>query len=557
MKILTWELKRPQLTGRWRRTVHETIELGSDPKPSFYALVALSSVIAAFGLLLNSTAIVIGAMLIAPLMMPIFGIAMALAVGDTRMFRAAGISEIFGVILCIGLSCLIGWSSLDVGLGSEILARTKPTTYDILVAVAAGLAGAYSLLDERVNAALPGVAISTSLVPPLATCGLCLAHGRFDLALGGFLLFFANFLAIQLSSAAIFLYYGFSLEDKTMEEGSGVHALYSLPVFLRRFALSLVLLTAVGIFMTHTLYTSIQEQRFATHLKAALNTELKKRTGAQLAELHLKRGSDALQTVAIVYTPQEYLPREVKTIEQSLNTELNSKIHLIIRSIQSKDTDANGPVFLGGEELLKREQQNARERFLIHANTIIENALVRTPGAILRDIRIQELDGEKSILATIHTPEAVSPEQTKAIQDELQQNVEPGLRLIVRSVITRDADAVQYLYQAQEDKTQAPLEGEALALHQGIDTALRRHLMKVAPGSNLLEFRIQGQAEQLTILAVVRTPQNFTRSQVLKLQRSLRVEINPHLSLIVRSVVGVDIDQHGYVSAEDEVSQIY
>ncbi|HZK13759.1 MAG TPA: DUF389 domain-containing protein, partial [Desulfobaccales bacterium] len=182
--------------------VREEITLGSEPKVSFYALLTTASLIASFGLIANSTAVIIGAMLVSPLMTPIIGISLALVVGDTPLLGRALRAEALGVVLSIGIAAVLGMFPLALQVTPEMLSRTEPNLMDLLVAVLAGFAGTYALIDARLSPALPGVAIATAIVPPLANSGLCLAMGAYQGAWGSFLLFFANFLAILLVSAA-------------------------------------------------------------------------------------------------------------------------------------------------------------------------------------------------------------------------------------------------------------------------------------------------------------------------------------------------------------------
>ena len=236
----------PGLSPQRRRELHDEIADLSVPSRSFYLMVAVSATIAAYGLLTNSTAVVIGAMLVAPLMGPIFGIALGLTIGDWRLVARALGAELLGVCAVIALGLLIGSLPFRVDFGSEILARTQPTLYDIVIALAAGVAGAYTIAHERLSPSLPGVAIAVALVPPLATCGLCLSAARWDLALGAFLLFLANFLAIQVAAAAVFT----SL--RMVEVGTA--DIVSVGDYLRRFSVSLLALAVVAVFMTHTLF---------------------------------------------------------------------------------------------------------------------------------------------------------------------------------------------------------------------------------------------------------------------------------------------------------------
>ena len=108
------------------------------------------------------------------------------------------------------------------------------------------------MVDERISPALPGVAIATSLVPPLATCGLCISVGKWDWAFGAFLLFVANLLAIELAAASVFGIFG--VVGVEAESGR------SLVRFLRRYAVSVLLLIAAGTFMTQTLTRTIADR---------------------------------------------------------------------------------------------------------------------------------------------------------------------------------------------------------------------------------------------------------------------------------------------------------
>ena len=188
------------------------IKEGSQPSRSFYILLLAASLIASFGLMANSTAVVIGAMLVSPLMTPIIGMSLALVRGNGKLFWRATQAEIFGVMLAIGIAALFGLLPMNLEPTPEMLARTQPNLLDLLVAVLAGFAGAYAMVDERISPALPGVAIATAIVPPLANTGLCLGLGAYAGAWGSFLLFFANFISILLVAAAVFFAAGLASE---------------------------------------------------------------------------------------------------------------------------------------------------------------------------------------------------------------------------------------------------------------------------------------------------------------------------------------------------------
>lgn len=179
----------------------------------FYVLILLSTTIAYFGLLQSSSAVIIGAMLIAPLMSPILAMAHSIVQGNMKMLRQAADSTFKGVLLAIGTAVVFSFMLVALGFPitatSEILARTQPNILDLMVAIASGAAAAYAISRKEVASALPGVAIAAALVPPLAVVGYGIGSLRFDLSAGALLLFVTNLAAIILAGAVTFLLLGF------------------------------------------------------------------------------------------------------------------------------------------------------------------------------------------------------------------------------------------------------------------------------------------------------------------------------------------------------------
>ncbi|MDQ6715812.1 MAG: DUF389 domain-containing protein, partial [Actinomycetota bacterium] len=177
----------------------------------FSSMLLLSVVIAVAGLLADSAALVIGAMLIAPLMTPVLAFAMALGMGWPRHLARAGLTV---VVASIG-SVAVAWALAALLRGSasvvtpQILGRTSPGMVDLVVALAAGAAGGYATVREDISAALPGVAVAVALVPPLASVGVALELGRAELAQGALLLYVANLVAIVAAAVVVFVTSGF------------------------------------------------------------------------------------------------------------------------------------------------------------------------------------------------------------------------------------------------------------------------------------------------------------------------------------------------------------
>jgi uncharacterized hydrophobic protein (TIGR00271 family) len=179
----------------------------------FTVLIVLSTTIAAFGLLANSAAVVIGAMLVAPLMTPMLALSASLIYAQMRRFVGALLMVIFGTVAAIAVGWLVAFIAsggvTPESLESEILSRTSPSLLDLGIAVAAGLVAGYVLTHRGALSSLPGVAIAVALVPPLATVGVTLQLGAPDLAAGALLLYTTNLIAIVLSASIVMLMSGF------------------------------------------------------------------------------------------------------------------------------------------------------------------------------------------------------------------------------------------------------------------------------------------------------------------------------------------------------------
>ncbi|BDM83357.1 DUF389 domain-containing protein [Acaryochloris marina] len=197
--------------------LNQSLARSSVPAFSFYFLLTLSAIIATLGLLADSAATIIGAMIVAPLMGPIVTIAYSLVSLEYRLLRRAILTLITGMALVIVISLV---TTLVIGsrvAGDEIVARINPTLLDLGVAISAGAAGAFALTRKSIANALPGVAISVALVPPLCVTGIGLAlrnqisaglgltFGQSNLIAGAFLLFCTNLTGIIVSGSLVFL----------------------------------------------------------------------------------------------------------------------------------------------------------------------------------------------------------------------------------------------------------------------------------------------------------------------------------------------------------------
>jgi uncharacterized hydrophobic protein (TIGR00271 family) len=176
----------------------------------FWALLVLAGIIATTGVVSDSTATVIGAMIVAPLMTPILGVVLAVALGDRTNLVRSILLVVAGALAVIVLAFLLGLlSPIEIVApgNSQVASRVSPRTVDLIAALATGAVGAFALVRSDVSDTLPGVAIAISLVPPLAVVGLTFEAGAHDQARGALLLFLTNVAAILVTGVIVMTMY--------------------------------------------------------------------------------------------------------------------------------------------------------------------------------------------------------------------------------------------------------------------------------------------------------------------------------------------------------------
>jgi uncharacterized hydrophobic protein (TIGR00271 family) len=316
-----------------KEVICESIRENSAFTVPYVTMNTLATVVACYGLLENSAAVVIGAMIIAMLLGPISGIALALVCGDNALLRKGLLAEIGGVLTVLCVAYIIGKIHQDLPLTNEILARTSPNILDLMIALAGGAAGAYATISPRLSVGLVGVAIATALVPPLSTCSICLARGETRLAFGGFLLFFANLIAIQFASSAVMLLHGY--------HRTGKHAL-GRGLLARRNAVSFGLLIGLAVLLGYDFSQSLAKQQFHTRLRARLEQELRAYPGVYLVDLRFGLNTDREVVIAVVRTPYSFSPERVAALEKQLPAPKGLALELHVRSVITKEATPSG-----------------------------------------------------------------------------------------------------------------------------------------------------------------------------------------------------------------------
>jgi uncharacterized hydrophobic protein (TIGR00271 family) len=269
---------------------------GNDRLVRFSALLILSAVIATGGVLLDSTATVIGAMIVAPLAWPIQGVGLAIVQGRLGQVRRSASIVGLAMVLVIAVGFLIALlvpDQLSPVNNSQIASRTAPNLLDLFVAVATGAVGAFAISRSDLSGVLPGVAIAISLVPPLAVAGVVLSEGDFLAAFGAVTLFLANAIAIIICGLVVFTIAGY--------RGTGDHSRQTVRRPLAIIASILaVLVVALAAFTARSLIAVVEEQRVQNAASAWL-----KDSKYTLVDVQFQRGRYVVQVLGEGPLPSE------------------------------------------------------------------------------------------------------------------------------------------------------------------------------------------------------------------------------------------------------------
>lgn len=322
------------LTADERAQIIADITPLASPGFDYFLLVVLSSSIATLGLLTNSAAVIIGAMLVAPLMSPILGIGLASIIGDSHMLQRGASALVRGAALAVLLSTVTTLINTYLPilafqeLPAEVLARTHPSPIDLLIALAGGLAAAYALTRPNLSAALPGVAIATALMPPLCTIGIGLAFWNMEVAGGATLLFITNAVTIAFAAALVFFLRGFGRRR--------VRGEHRLP---RSLLLSAGLMTMLLIPLTYysvLFFTDANENR---QINSAVRRQVAALAGSELVEMQISRSSSELDIDLTLRTNQMLHYEQVVMLQQAIVKDLNRPVSLKVNQIFAERLD--------------------------------------------------------------------------------------------------------------------------------------------------------------------------------------------------------------------------
>ena len=286
-------------------------------------ILACAILIASIGLNVNSTAVIIGAMLISPLMGPIVGAGFALATYDFELLKKTGRSLFIATVVSLIVSFIYFYISPFKDVQSELLARTSPTIYDVLIAFVGGLVGAISLTREDKGNPIPGVAIATALMPPLCTAGFGLATGNISYFLGAFYLYSINCFFIGIATFLIIKYL------KYTPKNTGNEALNK--------RLRVVITTLVILIVTPSLYLAyslLEEKKFHENVAHYITAEFEN-SGYTIIYKKIRYNTNP-KSIELAFLDKKFSDEELKTLQSNLKNFNLLNTELIVRQKESE-----------------------------------------------------------------------------------------------------------------------------------------------------------------------------------------------------------------------------
>ncbi len=262
-----WRVWRffPTISTAEQVDVYKRIHRGARPGVDFLVMISLSAALAAIGLLMDSSTVIIGAMVVAPLMSALLALGLGVSMGNLRMIRMALGAILKGAFLAVLVGFLVGMMMPAASPTGEVLARSHPSIVDLIVALLSGLAGAYAICRRDISAALVGVAIAAAVVPPLATIGIGIALANAEITSGALLLFLTNLIAISAAGGLVFLAFGFHPEPGETERARVLH---------RGLRDALFLLLVITIPLVWLTWRSVQQTTLQRAVASVLATEV-------------------------------------------------------------------------------------------------------------------------------------------------------------------------------------------------------------------------------------------------------------------------------------------
>ncbi len=383
----------PQLDDSQLEEIYREIDESRRFGPTYLLMLFLACMIALLGLLTNSPAVIIGAMLISPLMGPILCCGLALTLADWQLGKKALKNVLLSVIEAITIAAIATWLSPLKELTPEILARTHPNLMDLLIAFFSGIAGTVALVKwQKGLTIIPGVAIATAIMPPLAVVGYGLSTMQWQVASGGFMLFFTNLMSIIISADLIFLVAGFRPRQQMVPQK---HRL----MVRNRILVASIVLILMSIPLIHTLSLAAGHARLQREISRILQNEMEQKKKSRIVEMNFDETQDPVPIEVIIHTINRFDKETIDDVSRSLSARIGKSVRLDIQQIIVEeagvgDTARKLDILKGGGEAVREyvRAEIARMPLRNFEQRILDSIsqAARETFSVLPDIRLQQ-----------------------------------------------------------------------------------------------------------------------------------------------------------------------
>lgn len=420
----------------------KSIEKGVEFKGINVWTLIFAIFVASIGLNVNSTAVIIGAMLISPLMGPIMGLGLSVGTYDFALLKKSLKNLSISVVISVTTSAIYFFLSPLDEAQSELLARTTPTIYDVLIALFGGLAGIVAGASKEKGNVIPGVAIATALMPPLCTAGFGIGTGNIYYFLGAFYLFFINTVMISLSTFLIvrFLKFPYKQEVDKLRENQ-----------LRKYIYIVVTITVLP--SIYFAYQIIQQTIFKTNALNFVNKELAFEKTQIISKTFIYNGSDSSE-IEVFLAGEPITQENIKKLEQKLGDYSLRKTRLQLRqgmeNISSVDisqirTGIIEEIYEKNEKIIHDKDQKIKlleKEILNFKGNIQLETLAGEINAINPKIKnfsaaktvifnLEKSEGDTTILIYISASPNLSRKETDVLQNWLVKRLDfPKIKII-------------------------------------------------------------------------------------------------------------------------------
>ena len=420
------------LSGQQRDSIYNSILQAGGMDPEYLSMLGLSALIALFGLLQNSAAVIIGAMLISPLMNAILSAALALLLGDGNLGRRSAFVLVVSVAVAIGITWLVTWMTPLREATPEILARTNPNLLDLFIAFLSGLAGTLALRSSSASLTIiPGVAIAVAVIPPLAVVGYGMSTHQGRIAGGAFLLFVTNLVAIIISAAVVFRVMGFQPHEEA--EKGRLNLLY-------RMAISAAVLLVLSIPLFQTLRTAVTQVSLRSDIVHELNAALRT-PHASVADLTFSKESGRLLIHATLRTKRYFETHQIDAAQESLRKRFGSDTRLEVDQILvaeggiSPEQAARTGDFVSGGVVRPAVQEApfdfklSGEKMLAHLQKQVDEVLAGTPIRQTGETCVQVAPTPSVVRLKLAAPEPLDAQTISLLASQLSSKLASPVQL--------------------------------------------------------------------------------------------------------------------------------